>query len=586
MSGAGPSKPRMHRPINFLRSLARALRSLCRNAHGSQAARRPAVRPAVEQFETRNVLSPVVELPAGGGSYLVAFESGDVVVSQSDNTELYRSAVTDSAGLTIKGTGSAEKIQIDLRSGLDTVTSLALELDGGGGADSATVFCSSGKDSVNLQPTGVSTVAGPNYSLSLSQFPLTYVYGNGGSAILGDTPGNDRAVLTPAYAYLQNEQSNVFQQVLGFSLTAANATHGGMDAAWLYDSPDDDLAVMTPTTAYFAKNPNNVATTPYERASGFRQVTASASSGGYDTLAATGSAGNDALFFTPRSGYLRGPNFNNWFAGFEVHNVQGAGGQDIATLQGSPDADIFTGSGVNGRLTTLTAKFELNISKFSKVVVSGAGGLNVITLAKLNYAIAYPGFIPISNFLRGPMDRAHALVALKQIAIAVDPALARVKDPTTLAIMLRNDVHNGIRLGVTTPLWQRNDAYTRYIQAILTQQEGSICGAMQILYTDFLQAFGLKGRYVGLFANDINHNTHATVEVLLGGQWVVMDPTFNVSFIGTDGKRLSYAAIQAGATFTVSRDGMTSRPGWLLENYGVTIQQLCYRVTYPATVTN
>lgn len=576
----------MHRPDNFLRGLAKSLRSLRGNAGRSRPARRYPARPGVEQFETRNVLSPVLELPAGGGSYLVDFESGDVVVRQSDSTELYRSAISDSAVLTIKGTSSAEKIQVDLRSGLDTVTSFALELDGGGGADSATVFCSSGKDSVNLQPTGVSTVVGPNYSLSLSQFPLTYVYGNGGSAVLGDTPGNDKAVLTPSYAYLQNDQSNIVQQVLGFSVYAANATHGGIDAAWLYDSPGDDLAVMTPATAYFAKNPNNVATTPYESASGFDQVTANASAGGYDTLSATGSTGNDALFFTPRGGYLRGPNFSNWFAGFEVHNVQGAGGQDIATLQGSPDADIYTGSGANGRLTTLTAKFELNISKFNKVSLSGAGGLNVITLAKLNYAIAYPGFIPISSFLRGPMDRAHSLAMLKQIATAVDPALARVKDPTTLAIMLRNDVHNGIRLGVTTPLWQRNDAYDRYIQAVLTQQEGSICGAMQILYVDLLQAFGLKGRYVGLFANDINHNTHATVEVLLGGQWVVMDPTFNVSFIGNDGKRLSYAAIQAGASFTVSRDGMVSRPMWLLENYGITIQELCYRITYPATVTN
>jgi hypothetical protein len=66
-----------------------------------------------------------------------------------------------------------------------------------------------------------------------------------------------------------------------------------------------------------------------------------------------------------------------------------------------------------------------------------------------------------------------------------------------------------------------------------------------------------------------------------------MDPTYNVSFIGADGTtRLSFADIQAGVPFTISRDGYTSRPQAIIETYPLTIQQFCNTITYPPTVTN
>jgi hypothetical protein len=578
----------MHPWDCFLGRLCKFLHFPFRDIGPSCSARRHSQSLGVEQLETRTVLSPVVQLPAGGGSYQIAFESGDAVIRQSGGPELYRSPISNSAGLTIKGTAAAETIQIDLRSGLPTGNQISLNVDGGGGADSVSVYCSSGNDNAILQPIGMSTVNGPNYSLSLSHCPATSVYGDGGSdsAILYDPPGNSVAVLTPAYAYVQNTQSGIFQVAVGFSVVTAYSNQGGNDAAWLYDSPGNDLAVMTPSYAYFALN-YTTPVIPYETALGFAHVTANANAGGYDTIWTYGSTGSDNLFFTPHYGYMSGSTFNNWFAGFDLTYAQGYGGQDSARLLDSPDADIYVGTGTTGRMTSLTATYELNISAFSNVNMSGAaGGLNVITLSNLGYAISYSGFVSSSNFVHQPMARSQALVLLKQVALAVDPALASVTDPTTLAIMLRNDAHNGVRIGVTSSRWESNDAYERFVQAVLTQQEPLICGGEQILYVDLLQAFGLQGRYVDLFANDINHNTHATVEVMLGGKWVVMDPTFNVSFVGPNGQHLSYADLQAGVPYTISRDGMVSRPLLIIENYPITLQQFLNRITYVATVTN
>ena len=667
----------------LVRCLSRVLRTLFRPTVSSRPVRARRTKLSLEELETRNVLSPVVQLPVGSGSYQVLFESGDVVVQQVDGAQLYRAPLANATGLTIEGTAAAETVAIAFSTGLSAGNPFSLNVVGGGGADAVTVNCAAGANNAVLQATGLSTVNGPGYSLALSNFPSLSVQGNGGNdtAQLDDTPGNDLAEITPSYASLQNTQSGINEVAVGFQKVTAQSTQGGNDAVWLYGTSGNDVGVMTPSYSYMENssggiyalamdfttataiadaggtdsvwlydtpgndvsvmtptyaNMQNDMGTVYATAVGFSTVTAVADSGGADTVSLSGSSGNNSLLYSPTSGSLDSSGQVNQFYGFQDVDVAGSseqnsvtpqdsrldesaplqsagasgqapaipvnrwsveellprglsstGGQDSATLLAGPNTNVYVGAGTTGRLKSLTGNYVLNISDFNHVNLSGvASGLNVITLTNPAYFISSTGFVSSSTFTNQPLTRAQSLPLEKQLAEEVDPALATTTDPTTLAILLRNDVQHDITLGPNTTEWTSVDAYERYVQAVLTEQQPLICGGMQMLYTDLLDAFGLQARYVGLFGATPAIGTHASVEVLLNNQWVVMDPTFNVSFIGANGQRLSFADIQAGVPFTVSNDGMTSSPQLVIQNYPITIQQFCYRITYPPTVTN
>jgi hypothetical protein len=67
-----------------------------------------------------------------------------------------------------------------------------------------------------------------------------------------------------------------------------------------------------------------------------------------------------------------------------------------------------------------------------------------------------------------------------------------------------------------------------------------ICTGMAILFRHVLHAVGIKSRSVLLRTNIFNANdNHETVEVLLDGKWIVMDPTFNISLTDSEGQLLS-----------------------------------------------
>ena len=664
----------------FVRYVSKLLHTLLCSTDPSRAGRLRRLLFCLEELETRIVPSAVVQLPSGGGDYQVLFDSGNVVVQQSDGTQLYNAPIADATGLTIEGAAATETIAIDFSTGLSGVP-FSLSVNGGG-ADKVTVNCSSGDDNVVLEVIGESTVFGPGYNLSLTNVPSVWVYGNGGNdtAQLMDTPGYDQAVLTPANATLQNIQSGVTENVFGFSSVTAHSTHGGTDAVWLYDTPGNDVGVMTPVYSYMANDTGalyatafgfttattianaggtdtvylydttgndicgmtpsysfmqNGAGTDYATAIGFTTAISVANSGGADSdwlydspgddvavitptysymqngvgtnyatavgfttttaVAYAGGAdivwlyaapGNEALYYSPTTGSLYGPGQVNLFSGFQDANVVGTGSQDSANLLDSPNTDIYVGAGNTGRLNSMTGNYVLNISSFNSVDLSGAaGGLNVITLTNPAYTINSTGFVSSSTFVQKPLTRAQALPMLKQVAEQVDPALATTTDPTALAILLRNDVQKGITVGANTTEWTSVDAYERYVQAILTGQQPVLCGGTQILYADLLEAFGLQGRYIDLFAAD-GINTHASVEVQLNNKWVVMDPTFNVSFMDANGQRLSIADVQAGVPYTVSNDGVTPQPRLIFQKYPYDFQLFCYRITYPPTVTN
>jgi hypothetical protein len=542
----------------------------------------------VETLEDRIALNTTLQLPNGGGTFNAGFDSTGFYVQKTDNTFVFRPTDPKFNQLTILGSASPDTIQIDFRSNLPAGIRFNLTVVGVAG-DSVTVYCPSGANDVDLAPAGTSTVSGPGYTLALIDCPHTWVNGGAteaGSATLTDPPGTNVDVQTSSYAYIQNAQSGIFQVVSGFIYTTVVANKGGTDTAWLYDSSAFDMGVMTSDYAYIHSQGAPAYNATAFGFANYHEVDTGKT--GDDTLWVYGSSGNDFLSFAPNSGSLtRANQINSWFSGFEAVNTVGNGGLDTAVMQAGPRANTFIGGGNTAHLTSLDARYDICLTSFYSVsVYASSSVLNLSTLSNPTYSLALGGFTSSAKFLTlNPPTRRQALVDLKRLMLMIDPSLNGISDPLTLATMLRNDIHNAVPIGANDVNWGAAGAYGRFLETVVLRTEPVICGGWQILYTDLCTAFGLRARYVDLWASD-NINNHASVEVLINNQWIAEDPTYNVSFIGTNGVRLSFAQIQAGVPFTISRDGYTSRPEEILENYPVTMQQFCNRITYPPTITN
>jgi len=164
--------------------------------------------------------------------------------------------------------------------------------------------------------------------------------------------------------------------------------------------------------------------------------------------------------------------------------------------------------------------------------------------------------------------------------LQLDPSLAQITDRLNLAIALRDWVNHRFRLGAgaITP-WVTEDAYTRFMAAIVYRTQSILCQGVQIVFADVLNAFGLAARYVSLFAPD--GNNHATTEVAIAGRWIAMDATFDVSFVSPAGRYLNYAQLRAGAPYLVQHNGTQSQPRLNYEGYPVPLGNLLVRITYP-----
>lgn len=57
-----------------------------------------------------------------------------------------------------------------------------------------------------------------------------------------------------------------------------------------------------------------------------------------------------------------------------------------------------------------------------------------------------------------------------------------------------------------------------------------LCGAMSTITREALTLLGHKARTVQLYAGNFSESTHVLVEVLVGDRWIIIDPTFNVTY--------------------------------------------------------
>jgi hypothetical protein len=115
------------------------------------------------------------------------------------------------------------------------------------------------------------------------------------------------------------------------------------------------------------------------RVLGARRMVVDGGTGGNDSAALTGTAGNDAFFASPTSASLSGADYAIGLRGFRTVSVQaGSGGRDTATLVGSAGADQLTAS---SRTSTLSGSgFRFDATGFTVVNVDGGGGKDTATI--------------------------------------------------------------------------------------------------------------------------------------------------------------------------------------------------------------
>jgi hypothetical protein len=69
--------------------------------------------------------------------------------------------------------------------------------------------------------------------------------------------------------------------------------------------------------------------------------------------------------------------------------------------------------------------------------------------------------------------------------------------------------------------------------------------------------------------------------VSIGGQWIAMDATFDVSFVSPSGRYLNYAQLRLGTPYIIQHNGTESQPRLDFEGYPVPLGALLVRIMYP-----
>jgi hypothetical protein len=373
----------------------------------------------------------------------------------------------------------------------------------------------------------------------------------------------------------------------------------------LYDTAADDVVNMRDLSTTF-ESPDG---TSYAVTGNFEDIRPLSVVGGRDTIWIYDTPRNDELRYSP-AGYSLFQNDQRQFAWrffrFYSVNVRASAGYDVATLYDTLATEEFFGANAANGLVTYTnvpREFSLYVMTFDRFILfGGAGERNLINFTPQwppQFAWVASNYIPMSKYYAGLAPGADAnnplalknatlvftvagatpLQRLRNIVLLRDRRLAGVTDPIQLALLLRDHVHQQIDSGTSTPYLQYLDPYSRYLATCVWKAERVYCGGISLIYADLLRAFGLEVRMVNLTVGD-GVKFHGAVEFRLGGSWAAMDPTFNVTFRGADGGLLSYAEMQAGTPYTISRDGFGYKVRLDISKYPVPYSEFLRVITY------
>jgi hypothetical protein len=376
---------------------------------------------------------------------------------------------------------------------------------------------------------------------------------------------------------------------LGFAVVTAISQNGGNDSATITTTTGRDRIYYSPErTSLGPVNRILTPNCPRFRVQGFASVHLQANpSAGMHFLRATASGDNDILTISDGQGTLNSAGLYELdFTGFQMMNfISPAGrlGQSQASMSATiPGNDTFQAGPRGGNFLQDRNTYEVQFSGFHQVHIDDtSGGTNLFIGSPIAYQLDISGFTPASQYHPLAGQRLVGVFAkIRAVVLQLDPSLAQITDRLNLAIALRDWVNHRFRLGegVTAP-WVTKDAYTRFLAAIVYRTQSILCQGVQVVFADVLNAFGLAARYVDLFAPD--GNNHATTEVAIGGRWLAMDATFDVSFVSPTGRYLNYAQLRLGIPYLVQHNGTQSQPRLNYEGYPVPLGNFLVRITYP-----
>lgn len=143
---------------------------------------------------------------------------------------------------------------------------------------------------------------------------------------------------------------------------------------------------------------------------------------------------------------------------------------------------------------------------------------------------------------------ADEMSTIRRIATRITPELATEKSQIKIAILLRDQVHrSSIQAGAGLPSLSTSDLSSwgeAYRKSILTRVRANACNGLSILYMLALRAFEIPSRIVTMYAEKhvsaLQVASHASVDVLIEGKWLAMDPTFNLSLTDEMHKPISW----------------------------------------------
>ncbi len=589
----------------------------------------------IEVLESRTVPAAfVVYLPEEINISLTRV-NGNIVV-QAGAATLFDQPMGGVSQLTLDGTAGADQVSIDLRNHASSSPTFRLIFLGRSGEDRLVYRAQAGKSVAKIAAGfgDISTfntlfqyrevenaaVHSPSFGsqLTLTGTPLadtanvrtgvsaTVTFGSGQvasafgftTAIVDGKLGRDTATVVDTIkldqivvegSNVRIRQAAIDYKTLGFEKLNVSCL-GGDDRVELVDTAGLDKVFLAENWATL-HSADGLTETGLGR---FRKVHVRSQTGGaIDEIRISDSAANDKLVFAP----LGKSQFQNsvgtrvaTFEGFEFVATNFSKGFDTATLFDTEGIDMFYGPSQPGSnaatLTNQNRQYLAHVYNADNIVLSGRVGesnyFNVLTKAPAPYRLATANFVPASTLYTGMRrySEAQALGMLKQLALARDPRLRSAKSDFDLAVLLRDHVHREALVGSNSERWTSLDPYFRYVFAAVLRYERVICGGYSILYYDLLRAFGLPVRIVSLFAAN-GHNNHASNEVFLGGKWIVMDPTYNISLRTANGQYLGYGEA-AAVPFVFEHNGKPpAEPRLVVEKLSFAFRNYLYKIEYP-----
>jgi subtilisin family serine protease len=157
---------------------------------------------------------------------------------------------------------STNTFRIELR-GFENVS-----FQGGGGPDRATLFDSTGADTLTSHPAQA-TLEGSGFQFDVHGVPRVYVHGTAGgndTAFLHDSEGDDVLAVRPQFTSLRSDAA--FQLAYGFERVYAYAAAGGVDNAQLYDSEGDDTMSVSSERSMIAGPGYHISARGFDSAEG------------------------------------------------------------------------------------------------------------------------------------------------------------------------------------------------------------------------------------------------------------------------------------------------------------------------------